>query len=60
MFLAGLISLPFLPNAGPIVAVAIGGLLVWGGFIQTLMAYYVPGQQKAAEGDARAGPSERR
>ena len=43
VFLAGALSLIFLPDPVGVVAMLAGGLGVWIGFIWTLLGYYVRG-----------------
>ena len=42
IFLAGLLTLLFLPAAVSVVVILAGGLAVWGGFLWTLFSWYVP------------------
>ncbi len=44
LFLAGLVSLLVLPALISIAGMLIGAMLVWGGFVMTLFAYYGTGQ----------------
>jgi hypothetical protein len=41
IFLVSIVALIFLPNAVPIAGILLGGMLVWIGFIWTLLSYYV-------------------
>ena len=40
LFLAGLVSLLVLPALISIAGMLVGAMLVWGGFVMTLFAYY--------------------
>lgn len=44
VFAFGLVALALLPSYVGLVALLVGGLTVWGGFIRTLFGYYVPGE----------------
>jgi hypothetical protein len=41
VFLAGILGLLVLPTAVAVAPMLIGGLIVWAGFIWTLMAFYM-------------------
>lgn len=45
IFLLAITSLLYLPDGISIVAMLIGGMLVWGGFIWTIFTAYSPPQQ---------------
>ena len=40
IFLVNVVALIFLPNLVPGIGMLVGGMLVWSGFIWTLMSYY--------------------
>ena len=49
VFAFGLLALIVLPLYVALAALLIGGLGVWGGFIQTLFTYYGPGAAPPAD-----------
>ncbi|MPZ50663.1 MAG: hypothetical protein GEU75_15425 [Dehalococcoidia bacterium] len=40
IFLLSLVGLVFLPNLVPMLAMMVGGVMVWLGFIMTIFGYY--------------------
>jgi hypothetical protein len=42
IFLAGLLTLLFLPAAVSVFVMIVGGMGVWGGFLWTIFSWYVP------------------
>ena len=50
LFFAGLGALAFLPKALAVLAILVGGMLVWGGFLWTIFGYY-SGQAAADDED---------
>lgn len=49
VFLAGLLSLLVLPAVVSVVAMLMGGMGVWSGFLWTLFSWYVPPSQEDGE-----------
>jgi hypothetical protein len=47
IFFLGMLSLLFLPLLVPVVAMIVGGALVWGGFIWTIFSYYAVPDENA-------------
>ena len=58
LFFAGLGALAFLPKALAVLAILVGGMIVWGGFLWTIFGYY-SGSAAADDGaDQPGSPNE--
>ena len=56
LFFAGLGALAFLPKALAVLAILVGGMIVWGGFLWTIFGYYSGQAAAADDGADQPGP----